>query len=506
MSEAGRLAIVIVGGGTSGWMTAAALAKVLRGRHDVQLVESDEIGTIGVGEATIPMISLFNRMLEIDEDEFVRATQATFKLGIEFVNWGRVGDRYLHGFGDLGKPLWTVDFHQYWLKQHLAGKAQELDKYAICNAACQQNKFMRPRMDMPNSPLSQIRYAFHFDAHLYARYLRKYSEARGVRRIEGRITSVQTREGDGHVSSVTLKSGEVVAGDLFIDCSGFRGLLIEEALKTGYEDWSHWLPCDRAVAVPCASAPELVPYTRATARESGWQWRIPLQHRIGNGHVFCSRFISEDEATSVLMRNLDGEPMAEPRTLRFTTGRRSKAWNRNVVAIGLASGFIEPLESTSIHLVQMGIAHLLTYFPSRGFDAAVTDEYNRMMRNEFEWVRDFVVLHYKATERTDSPFWNYCREMSVPPALQARMDLFKADGRVFREGEELFTKPSWLQVMHGQRLTPASYHPLTDLVSEEEIARFLDEVGGVIGACANAMPTHARYIADHCAAAPIGAA
>jgi len=452
------------------------------------------------------MISLFNRMLEIDEDEFMRATQGTFKLGIEFVNWGRVGDRYLHGFGDFGKPLWTVDFHQYWLKQHQAGKAGELDLYSINTLACRQGKFMRPRMDMPNSPLSHIRYAFHFDASLYARYLRKYAEQRGVQRIEGRITDVRVREGNGHVEAVTLKSGEAVQGDLFIDCSGFRGLLIEEALKTGYEDWSHWLPCDRAVAVPCASVGEFTPYTRATAHQSGWQWRIPLQHRTGNGHVFSSRFISEDEATSVLMRNLDGEPMADPRPLRFQTGRRSKAWNRNVVSIGLASGFIEPLESTSIHLVQMGIAHLLTYFPSRGFDAAVADEYNRMMRAEFEWVRDFVVLHYKATERTDSPFWNYCREMSVPPALQARMDLFKADGRVFRDGEELFGKPSWLQVMHGQRLHPASYHPLTDLIGEDEIAKYLDEVSGVIGACVEVMPSHARFIADHCAAAPIKAA
>ena len=506
MDEAGRLSVVIVGGGTSGWMTAAALSKVLRGKHDIRLVESDEIGTIGVGEATIPMIAQFNRVLEIDEDEFMRATQATFKLGIEFVNWGRIGDRYIHGFGDFGKPLWSVDFHQYWLKRHLAGQDDDLERYSINTLACRQGKFLRPRADMPNSPLSQIRHAFHFDASLYARYLRQYSEQRGVRRIEGRITDVRVREGDGHVESVTLKSGEVVAGDLFIDCSGFRGLLIEDTLKTGYEDWSHWLPCDRAVAVPCAPVPDPLPYTRATAHTAGWQWRIPLQHRTGNGHVFCSRYISEDEATSVLMGNLDGAAMAEPRALRFQTGRRVKAWNRNVVAIGLASGFIEPLESTSIHLVQMGIAHLMTYFPSRGFDAAVTDEYNRMMKDEFEWVRDFVVLHYKATERDDSPFWNYCREMVVPPALQARMDLFKADGRVFREGEELFTKPSWLQVMLGQRLRPAGYHPLTDLMSEAEIERHLAEVAKVTNACVEVMPSHARFIADHCAAAPIRAA
>ncbi|MEP6505773.1 MAG: tryptophan halogenase family protein, partial [Betaproteobacteria bacterium] len=311
---------------------------------------------------------------------------------------------------------------------------------------------------------------------------------------------------DDHVTSVTLQSGEVVAGDLFIDCSGFRALLIEGTLKTGYEDWSHWLPCDRAVAVPCASSPVLYPYTRATARQAGWQWRIPLQHRIGNGHVFSSKFMSEDEATAILVGNLDGAPLAEPRALRFQTGRRVKAWNRNVVSIGLASGFLEPLESTSIHLVQMGIAHLLTYFPAKGFDEAVTAQFNNIMRQEFEWVRDFIILHYKATERTDTPFWNYCREMEVPAPLRDRMKLYESDGRVFREGEELFAKTSWVQVMHGQRLRPASYHPLTDLLSEDEIATYLDEVAGVIGACVDVMPAHAQFIADHCAAAPIKAA
>jgi tryptophan halogenase len=504
MNEAGKLDVVIVGGGTSGWMTAAALSQVLRGRYNITLVESDEIGTIGVGEATIPMIALFNTMLQIDEDEFVRATQASFKLGIEFVNWGRLGDRYIHGFGSIGQDNWTVDFHQYWLKQYLAGKAQELDKYSINTAACHANKFMRPRMDMPKSPLSHIRYAFHFDATLYARYLSQYAQARGVQRIEGRINSVQQRQGDEHVTSVTLESGQVVAGDLFIDCSGFRALLIEGALKTGYEDWSHWLPCDRAVAVPCASS-VLTPYTRSTARQAGWQWRIPLQHRTGNGHVFCSKYMSEDEATAVLMGNLDGAPLGEPRPLRFQTGRRNMAWNKNVVAIGLAGGFLEPLESTSIHLVQMGIAHLLTYFPAAGFDEAVTHQYNRIMRQEFEWVRDFIILHYKATERTDTPFWNYVRQMEVPELLRNRMKLYESDGRVFREGEELFAKTSWIQVMHGQRLRPAAYHPLTDLLSEEEIATYLDEVSGVIGACVDVMPTHAQFIAEHCAAGPVKA-
>ena len=497
-----RLRVVIVGGGASGWMTAAALAKMLQGKYPITLVESDEIGIIGVGEATIPMISLFNRLLDLDEDEFMRRTQASFKLGIEFVNWARLGDRYIHGFGIVGQENATVDFHQYWLKQYLAGKAKELEHYSINTAACLANKFIRPQPDLPNSPLSQIAYAFHFDASLYAKYLRSYAEERGVRRLEGKITDVELRDGDGHVAAVRLQSGERVEGDLFIDCSGFRALLIEGALKTGFESWAHWLACDRAVAVPCASTGEITPYTRSTARMAGWQWRIPLQHRIGNGHVFCSRYISEDEATSVLLSNLDGAPLAEPRVIRFTTGRRRQAWNKNVVAIGLACGFIEPLESTAIHLVQMGIAHLLTLFPAAGFDDADRQQFNRLVAQEYEWVRDFIILHYKATERTDSPFWNECRTMDIPQSLRDRMALFRTHGRVYREGNELFTKLSWLQVMHGQRVRPASYHPLVDLRTEAEIAEYLDEVSGVIKACVDVMPTHSRFIADHCAAGP----
>jgi tryptophan halogenase len=492
--------LVVVGGGTAGWMVAAAMSKVLKGQYNIKLVESDEIATIGVGEATIPMINLFNRLLELDEDDFMKKTQATFKLGIEFVNWGKIGDRYIHGFGSIGQDLWTVDFHQYWLKQYMAGKADNLDHYSINTSACYKNKFIRAQTQMPNSPLAQIGHAYQFDASLYAKFLREFGEARGVQRIEGKIVDVRVREGDGHVESVQLANGTVVTGDLFIDCSGFRALLIEGALKTGYEDWSHWLPCDRALAVPCASAGELTPYTRATARSSGWQWRIPLQHRTGNGHVYSSKYISDDEATAVLMSNLDGEALAEPRPIRFTTGKRKKAWNKNVISIGLAGGFVEPLESTSIHLIQMGIAHLITYFPSAGFDESDITQFNRMMDMEYEWVRDFIILHYKATERTDSPFWNYCRTMEVPASLQHKIDVYQANGRVFREANELFTKTSWVQVMHGQRLRPKSYHPLVDLIGEQEIQAYLDEVKGVIGACVDAMPSHARYIADHCAA------
>jgi tryptophan halogenase len=493
--------IVVVGGGTAGWMTAAALAKVLKGKYPIRLIESDEIGIVGVGEATIPMITLFNRILDLDENEFMKNTQASFKLGIEFVNWGRLGDRYIHGFGVIGQDNWTVDFHQYWLKQYLAGKAKDLSHYSINTAACLQNKFIRAQTNMPNSPLSQIAHAFHFDASLYAKFLRGFSEQRGVERIEGKIVEVRTREGDGHVESVVLQSGLVVEGDLFVDCSGFRALLIEGALKTGYDDWSHWLPCDRALAVPCASVgAEITPYTRATARQSGWQWRIPLQHRVGNGHVYCSKYISDDEATAVLLSNLDGEPLASPRPIKFQAGKRAKAWNKNVVSIGLASGFLEPLESTSIHLIQMGIAHLLTYFPAAGFDAADRDEYNRTMNQEYEWVRDFIILHYKATERNDSPFWNYCRTMDVPESLAHRMRLFESHGRVFREGNELFTKVSWLQVMMGQRIRPKAYHPLTDLLDEGEIQTYLEEVESVIKACVEVMPSHAAFIAENCAA------
>jgi tryptophan halogenase len=500
MEQQSGFEIVIVGGGTSGWMTAAALAKVLKGKYPIKLVESDEIATIGVGEATIPMINLFNRLLDLDEDQFMRETQASFKLGIEFVNWGQLGDRYIHGFGVIGQDNWTVDFHQYWLKQYLSGKAKELDHYSINTAACHENKFIRAQPEMSNSPLAQIAHAFHFDAGLYAKFLRKFSEARGVTRIEGKITDVVTREGDGFIESLVLESGQKIGGNLFIDCSGFRALLIEGALKTGYESWAHWLPCDRAIAIPCASARELTPYTRSTARSAGWQWRIPLQHRIGNGHVFSSKFMSEDEATALLLSNLDGAPLADPRTVKFAAGKRKKAWNKNCISIGLSSGFLEPLESTSIHLIQMGIAHLLTYFPAPGFDTVDADAYNRVMNQEYDWVRDFIILHYKATERTDSPFWNYCREMEVPQSLTERMNLFASHGRVYREGNELFTKVSWLQVMHGQRIRPKAYHPLTDLLGEDEIQKYLEEVEGVIRACVKVMPTHAAFIAENCAA------
>ncbi len=492
--------IVIVGGGTAGWMTASALAKVLEGQCSIRLVESDEIGIIGVGEATIPHIGEFNRALEIDEDEFMRATQATFKLGIEFVNWGQVGDRYIHGFGFVGQATQALPFHHFWLRMRAAGKAGPLEDYSINTAAPRQAKFMRARKDMAGSPVADISHAFHFDAGLYARYLRGYAEQRGVRRTEGKIVSVSQREGDGFIDAVVMEGGERIEGDFFIDCSGLRGLLIEQTLKAGFEDWSHWLPMNRALAIPCKPAGPLLPMTRATAHSAGWQWRIPLQHRTGNGHIYCSGFMEQDEATRILLEHLDGEPLADPRPLKFTTGRRKQFWMRNCVAVGLSSGFLEPLESTSIHLIHTAVSRIISFFPRAGFDAADIAEYNAMTQWEYERIRDFLILHYKATERDDSEFWNYCRMMPIPDTLQHKIDLFRSNGRVFRDLQELFAEPSWLQVMIGQRIVPQGYHPFADLRSEAEVEAYVANVAQVIAKCVNVMPTQADFIAANCAA------
>ena len=492
--------IVIVGGGTAGWMTAAALSTVLNGRYNIRLVESDEIGIVGVGEATIPMIQRFNRVVGIEENDFMRATQGSFKLGVEFVNWGRQGERYMHGFGRLGQDLATVPFEQYWLKMRRLGKAAPLEEYSIARMAAKANKFMPARHDLPNSPLAEIAYAYHFDASLYARYLRKLSEARGVQRIEGRIVRATRREGDGFIDAVELESGARVAGELFIDCSGFRGLLIEQALETGYEDWSGWLPADRALAVPCESAPTMTPYTRATAHQSGWQWRIPLQHRTGNGHVYCSRFISDDEAASTLLANLDGKALADPRLIKFQTGMRKQAWNRNVVAVGLAGGFLEPIESTSIHLIQSTIQRLIDFFPDRGFNPVERDEFNRQARFEYERIRDFIILHYHLNQRSDSPYWLECANMAIPETLRQKMEMFRTRGRVIRVDNELFSEVGWTQVFEGQNMPVDAYHPLVDVQSEADIADYLDNVRGVIAKCVSVMPSHDEYIAKMCAA------
>ncbi len=492
--------IVIVGGGTAGWMTAAALSTILNGRYNIRLVESDEIGIVGVGEATIPMIQRFNRVVGIDENEFMRETQGSFKLGIEFVNWGKPGERYMHGFGRLGQDLATLSFDQYWQKMRRLGKAAPLEEYSITRMAAKAGKFMPPRFDVQNSPLRDIAYAYHFDASLYAKYLRKLAESRGVVRVEGRITRATLREPDGHVDAVELESGARVEGELFIDCSGFRGLLIEQTLQTGFEDWTHWLPADRALAVPCESAPAITPYTRATAHKSGWQWRIPLQHRTGNGHVYCSRFISDDEAASTLLANLDGRALAEPRLIKFQTGMRKLAWNRNVVALGLASGFLEPLESTSIHLIQSGIQRLLDFFPDRGWSAIDRDEYNRQSRFDYERIRDFIILHYHLNQRTDSAYWTECANMAIPDTLRRKMDLYRAHGRVVRVDNELFSEVGWIQVLEGQNMPIEGYHPLADAQSEEDIAEYLASVREVIAKCVDVMPSHNDYIAKMCAA------
>jgi len=492
--------IVIVGGGTAGWMTAAALSKLLQGRYRIRLVESEEIGTVGVGEATIPMIRLYNQVVGIDENEMLRATQGTFKMGIEFVDWWRRGERYMHAFGRIGQELSTVNFEHYWRRMHHLGRAADLEEYSIDCMASRQNRFMRPPADMAGSPLADINYAFHFDASLYARFLRARSEAAGVERVEGKISGVELRPDNGFIAAVHLADGRRIDGELFIDCSGFRGLLIEQTLRTGFEDWSEWLPNDRAVAVPCTSAKMLLPYTRSTAHRAGWQWRIPLQHRIGNGHVFSSWYMSEDEATSILLNNLDGEPTAEPRTLRFTAGMRKLAWNRNVIAVGLASGFLEPLESTSIHLVQTMIARTIAWFPDKGFNQADIDEFNRQSRFEYEKIRDFIILHYHATERDDSPYWNYCRTMKIPESLRHKMDVYRNHGRTVREGNELFAEVSWLQVMHGQGLRPAAWHPLADVLPEDEVARYLENIRQTILKCVAVMPEHSEFIRQHCAA------
>lgn len=494
--------VVIVGGGTAGWMTAAALAKVLGRTCSIRLIESDDIGTVGVGEATIPMIKLFNSALELDEADFVRRTQGSFKLGIEFVDWGRMGDSYIHGFGKIGQDLGIVPFYHYWLKLHRQGRAGHLDGYSINTAAARANRFMPAQAGRTNSPLADIAYAYHFDAGLYARYLREYAEAREVRRTEGKVASVQQHPESGFIEAIAMEGGERVPGQLFIDCTGFRGLLIQQALKTGYIDWSHWLPCNRAVAVPCESHQALTPYTRSIARTAGWQWRIPLQHRVGNGHVFSADFISEDEATAMLMTHLEGQPLAEPRLLKFVTGKRRKFWNKNVVAIGLSSGFMEPLESTSIHLIQSAIARLTAFFPHAGFDQADIDEFNAHSHWEFDKIRDFLILHYHATERSDTPFWNYVRTMDIPAELRRRMALFRGNGRVFRDGHELFAEPSWVQVMHGQRLHPSGYHALVDAQDEAAVLKHVETVQGVISHCVDAMPTHEQFIAKHCAAKP----
>jgi len=486
--------IVIVGGGTAGWMAAAAFSRFLaNGRRRITLIESDEIGTVGVGEATIPPILNFNTMLGINENEFLAATKGTFKLGIEFVDWGRLGNRYFHPFGSYGQDLHGVPFHQLYLREHARGDTRAIDDYCISAVAARAGRFGRPS-SQARSALSSIFYAFHFDASLYARFLRGYAERNGVIRREGKIGEVHRRAGDGFVESVELETGERIAGELFIDCTGFRAMLIGQTLGVGFEDWGHWLPVDRALAVPTARAGPAEPFTRSTARDSGWQWRIPLQHRIGNGHVYSSRHVSDDEARAVLLANLDGEPLDEPRMIRFATGRRELSWSHNVVALGLSSGFIEPLESTAIHLIQNGIARLMSLFPDRRFPAAEREEYNRGMKDLYEDVRDFVILHYKASQRDDTPFWRQVRDMEIPESLARKIELFRRRGRIFREGAELFGVTSWVAVMLGQNLWPENHDTLADALDEAKVAEAMAQIRGANASAVAGLPTHDAFL------------
>ncbi|MGH8222690.1 MAG: tryptophan halogenase family protein [Woeseiaceae bacterium] len=492
--------IAIIGGGSAGWMTAAAMSNTLRGDCRITLIESEDIGIVGVGEATIPPIRLFNQRLGLDEMEFVRATQGSFKIGIQFVNWAKSGHRYFHPFGPFGAEFDVVPLHHYWLREREGGDDTPLDEYSMAWGAASRCRFDKPSRD-PRMVQSTYDYAYHFDAGLYAQYLRAYAEKRGVTRIEGRIEDVRRHPHTGHVAAVALSGGREIAAEFFIDCSGFRGLLIEGALNTGYDDWTHWLPCDRAVAVPCRHGGEFTPYTRSTQHDAGWQWRIPLQHRIGNGHVYCSRHVSDDEATATLLANLDGEALAEPRLLRFTTGRRRKFWSGNCVAIGLAAGFMEPLESTSLHLIQTGITRLLALFPDRDIDPLAVQEYNRLTQLEYETIRDFLILHYHATERDDTPLWRECAAMSIPDTLQYKLEHFRAYGRLVSTGIELFQNPSWLAVLIGQQVWPRHYDPLVDERRDVDAGRRLAGLRRVIAEAAEAMQAHREFIERHCRAA-----
>lgn len=499
MSDSRIRRVVIVGGGTAGWMSASVLSRAMGDSLEIHVIESDAIGALGVGESTIPQIRNVNPFLGIDESAMLRATSGTFKLGIEYGDWVRPGHSYMHAFGDVGLPLGSLPFQQYWLRHRAQGGAEDLSTYSLNATAAKACRMARIER-VGSSPVAGIKYAFQFDAGLYGRMLRTYAEQRGVKRTEGKVVDVRLRGEDGFVERIVLAGGASVEGDLFIDCSGFRGLLIEGALKSGFEDWREWLACDRALAVGSASASPMRPYTQANARPAGWQWRIPLQHRTGNGHVYCSEFMSDDEATAILLQSLDGEPLGDPRPIRFTSGVRRQIWSRNCVAIGLSAGFLEPLESTAIHLVQSGISRLLSLFPDRGFDQAIIDEYNRNTRREYEQVRDFLVLHYRTTERRDTPFWRRCAALAAPEGLQHKLDIFHATGQIFREGEELFTEQSWLQVMVGQGILPRRHHPLADNLPREKLDEFLGSIRKLIQGAVGPMPTHERFIAEHCAA------
>lgn len=489
--------ICILGGGTSGWMTAAGLSNKFNDLGvSIALVESDNIGTVGVGEATLPHIRFFNKTLGIDEREFMRETRATFKLGIEFCDWGKIGDSYIHPFGDYGEPIDGIDFHHFWLRLLQNGHKARLDDFSYPILAAESGKFQLPG---PNNLEigSNFGYAYQFDSGLFAKLLRRYSETHGVTRTEGKAVQTIQNPESGLIEAIVLEDGTRIEADLFIDCSGFRGVLIEQALNTGYEDWSEWLPCNRAVAVQCESAGPSLPYTRATARDAGWQWRIPLQHRTGNGYVYWNKYISDDEATHQLMSTLEGPALTEPKQLYFKTGKRRKLWNKNVVSIGLSGGFLEPLESTSIHLIQEGITALIELFPDTDFQESDAREYNRRMDLNFDRVRDFLLLHYVATQRDDTEMWRYFRQMTLPESLQEKMDAWSSRGYLLRYEQGVFLPPSWVAVMTGQNLLPNSYDPRANQISNKVLLDKTMAIKRDSLAALRQTPDHGDFLANY---------
>jgi len=479
--------VVIAGGGTAGWMAAAALAKLVARPLSITLVESEDIGTVGVGEATIPSILTINRMLKIPEPDFIKLTSGTFKLGIKFENWRRQGESYIHSFGDTGKGSWAAGFHHFWLKGKEAGIDHDYGDYCAELKAAEQEKFaitsQRP-----------LNYAYHLDAAKYAQYLRSMAEAHGVKRVEGKITSVTTDE-DGYITSLDINDGvDHIEGDFFIDCTGFRALLSGDALGVAYDDWTHWLPANRAWAVQSELNEPPKPYTRSIAHTVGWQWRIPLQHRAGNGLVYSSEFMTEEDARALLVRNVNDRLLTDPRPIRFTTGQRAKYWEKNCVALGLASGFIEPLESTSIHMIQNGIMWLLLMFPDTNIEGSTVNEYNQRIRSEAEYIRDFIVLHYTVNERHGEPFWDYCRNMALPESLSHRIELFTRTGRIFQAQDDIFTENSWVQVLLGQGITPQSYHNITDSLTTPQLEEFLLGIRNEVNQTVSSLPAHGDFI------------
>ncbi len=491
--------IVVAGGGTAGWMAAAAIARVMGRAVSVTLVESDAIGTVGVGESTIPPLITFNRLLGINEAEFMRATQATFKLGIAFEGWKRPGDSYFHSFGLTGKDHWAAGFQHFWLDGQTRGHDQSYDDYCLELIAARESKFA-------HLPDDRMNYAYQLDSTLYGQFLRRMAEADGAVRVEGTIAQVDLDGESGDIAALLLKSGQRVEGDLFLDCTGFRALLIEQALHVGFDDWTHYLPCDSAIAVQTDSVAPAVPFTRAMAHDAGWQWRIPLQHRVGNGIVYCSRYLDREAALERLLGNVEGRVLTQPNMLRFVTGARRRQWHRNCIALGLSGGFMEPLESTSIHLIQRAILRLIRMMPAGAISARDIAEFNDQQHLDMVQIRDFLILHYKATERRDSAFWRQCATMDIPDTLAQKIELFRETGRVFRRNEELFAENSWVQVMLGQGIVPRSHHPIAAKLSDEDLSRLLERLRDNVASTVRGLPDHASYVASYCGVAQSAAA